>query len=118
MRTKSIRQSVTFRAPPGKVYEAIMDSRKHARLTGSKATISRKVRGAFAAYDGYIKGTNLELVPEKRIVQSWHASEDCWPEGHFSKVTLSFKRTRTGTKMSFFHSGVPEGCYKSLKQGW
>ncbi len=74
-----IRQSVTFKATPHEVYEALMDSRKHARFTHEPARISRKVGGAFSAYSGYITGTNLELVPDKKIVQAWHAQD--WPEG-------------------------------------
>jgi len=119
MKTKSIRQSVTFRASPKEVYEALMDSRRHARFTGSKASISRRVHGKIMAYDGYITGENIELEPGRRIVQSWKANDSCWkPEGHFSKATFSLKRTRTGTRLTFFQSAVPVSCYKSLRQGW
>ena len=118
MKTKSIRQSVIFRTDPHKVYEALMDSRKHARFTGSKASISRKARGPITAYDGFITGENIELVPDSRIVQAWEAGEKCWPKGHRSKVTLVLKKTRSGTRMSFFHSGVPAGCYETIRTGW
>jgi activator of HSP90 ATPase len=118
MKTKSIRQSVTFRVSPHEVYEALMSSRKHARFTGSKASISRRIRGEIEAYDGYIKGMNLELVPDQRIVQTWFANDRCWPKNHYSKVTISLKKVRAGTHVSFFHSSVPEKCYKSIRQGW
>ncbi len=119
MKTKNIRQSITFRAAPKEVYEALMDSRKHSRFTGSKASISRKVHGKIMAYDGYITGTNLELLPARRIVQSWHANDSCWKDKeHYSKATFSLKKTRIGTRLTFFQSGVPESCYKSIKQGW
>jgi len=39
------RQSVIIKATPREVYEALMDSRKHSRFTGAKASISRKVGG-------------------------------------------------------------------------
>ena len=47
---KTIRQSVTFKATPHAVYEALMDSRKHARFTGDAASISRKVGGTRLAF--------------------------------------------------------------------
>ncbi len=97
-----IRQSVTFKATPHEIYEALMDSRKHARFTHDKATISRKVGGAFSAYGGYITGTNLELVPDKKIVQAWHGSD--WPEGYMSRVT--FKLTRITAVDTFIVSAV------------
>jgi len=111
-----IRQSVTFKATPHEVYEALMDSRKHARFTHEPARISRKVGGAFSAYSGYITGTNLELVPDRKIVQAWHAVD--WPEGHMSRVTFRLSRVKGGTRLAFTHSGVPESEVASLKQGW
>jgi len=76
MVTRTIKQSVTIKASPHVVYEALMDSKKHAAFTGGKATISRKVGGKFSVFDEYAEGENLELVPDKKIVQSWRAS-DC-----------------------------------------
>lgn len=113
---KTIRQSVTFTATPHAVYEALMDSRKHARFTGDVARISRQDGGKFMAYGGYITGTNLELVPDKKIVQTWHASD--WPEGHTSRVTFRLTPVKGGTRLTFTHSGVPDEHYESIKQGW
>lgn len=114
--SKLIRQTVTFKATPHEVYEALMDSRKHAQFTGSAANISRKVGGPITAYDGYISGTNLELVPDEKIVQAWHASE--WPEGHISRVTFKISEVKGGTRLIFTHRGVPDEEYESIKQGW
>jgi activator of HSP90 ATPase len=116
MTTKTIRQSATFRTSPHVVYEMLMDSRKHARFTGETASISRKVGGKFTAYGGYISGVNLELVPDKKISQSWRGSD--WPEGHFSRVTFSLEEARGGTRLAFRQSGVPEAHYDSINQGW
>ena len=116
MKTKTIRQSVTLKASPHDVYEALMDSRKHSQLTGGKASISREVGGKFSAFDGYCEGTNLQLVPDKKIVQSWRASD--WPEGHYSKVTFSLKEVEDGTHLTFTQTGVPEEQYEDISQGW
>ena len=113
---KTIRQSVTFKATPHAIYEALMDSRKHARFTGDAASISRKVGGKIRAYGGYITGTNLELAPDKKIVQTWHAAD--WPEGHISQVTFRMTAVKGGTRLTFTHSGVPDEHYESIKQGW
>jgi activator of HSP90 ATPase len=113
---KTIRQSVTLKASPHEVYEALMDSRKHARFTGSKARISRKVGGKFTAYDGYIEGVNLNLVPDKKIIQSWRGSD--WPKGHYSRATFSLKKVKNGTSLSFTQSRVPDQYYDDISQGW
>ncbi len=113
---KAIRQSVTLWASPKAVYDALMDSRQHSRFTGSKAVISRRVGGKFTAYDGYASGKNLELVPGKKIVQSWRASE--WPKGQLSKVTFSLRKAKTGTKLVFTQTGIPSNQVASIKKGW
>jgi len=116
MKTKTIRQSVTFRAPPHEVYEALMDSEKHARFTGAGASISRRVGGRFTAYDGSLEGENLELVPDVKILQSWRS--DDWPEGHYSRATFSLAKVEGGTRLTFTQTGVPEDFYEDVKQGW
>jgi activator of HSP90 ATPase len=105
MRTKTIHQSVTFKANPHEVYEMLMDSRKHAQFTGVKASISRKVGGKLTAYDEYIEGTNLGLIPNKKIVQLWRGND--WPTTHYSRVVFSLRKVKKGTRLSFTQSGVP-----------
>ena len=63
--TRSIRQTVTIGAAPRKVYEALISEKKHAKFTGAKAAISRKVGGAFTCYGTHLSGINLDLVPGK-----------------------------------------------------
>ena len=117
MKTKTIRQSVTFEATPHELYEILMDSKKHSRLTGGgKATISRIVGGPFTVYDGYATGLNVELIPDKLIVQTWRASD--WQGSHFSRVRFSFREVAGGTRLTFTHSGVPEEEFENIKQGW
>ena len=116
METKTVRQTITFKAPPHEIYEALMDSKKHARFTGDKAVISRKVGGKFSVFDGYSEGANLELVPDVKIVQSWRASD--WPEGHYSIATFSLKEVAAVTHLTFTQTEVPEDQYESVRQGW
>lgn len=116
MSVKTIKQSVTIKTTPHEVYEALMDSRKHAKFTGGKASISREVGGKFTAYDGYAEGVNVELVPDKKIVQTWRA--DDWPEGHYSTVTFSLTKTEGGTRLAFTQTGVPEEQFEDVGQGW
>jgi len=116
MKIKTIRQSVTIKATPHEIYEALMDSRKHSKFTEAKASISRKIGGKFKAYGDYISGVNLDLVPDKKIIQSWRGSD--WAKGHYSKVTFSLKKVKNGTRLTFRQSGLPEKYYKDINQGW
>ena len=120
MEIKTIRQSVTFSASPKEIYDMLMDSRKHAKFTGAKAKISDKVGGSFTAWDGYIIGKNVELVPGKKIVQMWRSDEEGWPKDHFSKITyhLTAGSKKGTTKLTFSQSGLPAKVVKSITSGW
>lgn len=116
MKIKTIEQSVIIKASPHEVYETLMDSKKHAQLIGDKANISREIGGEFTAYIDYIEGINLELIPDKKIVQKWRANE--WPEGHHSEATLLLDETKDGTQLKFRQSGIPEKFVDDIAQGW
>ena len=114
--SKIIKQTVTFKATPHDVYEALMDSKKHAAFTGGKAGISRLVGGKYSVYDNYITWKNIELVPDKKIVQDWRAVD--WPEGVFSRITFEFTAVSEGTRLDFTHADLPEGTEEEFTQGW
>jgi activator of HSP90 ATPase len=115
METKNLRQTVTFKAKANAVYELLMDAKKHSVLAGDEARISRSVGGKFNI-GGYIEGTNLELVPGKKIVQSWRYED--WPKGHYSKATFAFIEENGKTRMTFTQAGIPAQFYEDIKQGW
>lgn len=116
MKTKPIRQSITFKASPHEVYEMLMDSKKHSIFTEAKAVINRKIGGKFIAYDGYIDGINLELVPNRRIVQKWRASD--WLKNHYSTIIFELKKSNDGTQLIFTQTGVPEEHHETISKGW
>jgi activator of HSP90 ATPase len=113
---KTIRQTVAINAAPLDVYEALMDSKAHSKFTGSAARVSPQVGGRFETYDGYAEGTNLELVPGRRIVQAWRASD--WPEDHYSTVTFALANAAGGTTLTFTQTGVPDDQEGAIRQGW
>ena len=114
----TIKQTVKFKASPHEIYELLMDSKKHTKLTGYKAKISRKVGGKFIACNGWINGKNLELKKDKKIVQLWKGNNKDWPKEHYSKVTFSLKKIKNETKLTLIHSRLPKGWRDSCKKGW
>jgi len=116
METKNLNQTVVFKASPNEVYEALMDSEKHAKFTGDKAEISRDVGGKVSAYGGFIEGENLELVQDKKIIQKWRGSD--WPEGVYSKVIFILEKMPEGAKLVFTHESIPSQFFEDIKQGW
>jgi activator of HSP90 ATPase len=116
MKTETLHQSVVLHAAPHEVYEALMDSEKHAEFTHSPAVIGREVGAEFNAFDGWASGTTVELIPDKKIVQKWRAID--WPEGHYSTVTFDLLQQGQETRLDFTQAGIPEEFCAELEAGW
>jgi uncharacterized protein YndB with AHSA1/START domain len=111
---KTIKQKVKFKASAKTVYDLLTNSQKHSRFTRHKAVIGKKAGDSFSAYDGYIKGINVELVPGKRIVQAWRGSD--FPPGIFSMATFNLTPTKDGgTELVLTH---PKNLIPGIEKGW
>jgi uncharacterized protein YndB with AHSA1/START domain len=109
--------TTTLPASAQEIYEAWLDSLAHTEMTGSEAIMSDEVGDEVAAWDGYISGRNLELVPGERIVQSWRTSE--FTDAHEdSIITVTLEEVADGTLLTLVHSKVPEDQKSYEEGGW
>ncbi len=115
--TYDFKLSCTLPASPEAVYDAWLDSERHSAMTGAPAKIGKRVGDAYAAWDGYIEGKTLELVPGRRIVQSWRTSEFAQDDPD-STITVELEPTKTGTRLTLTHSGVPDDQTDYENSGW
>jgi len=108
---------VKFAVAPEKLFDTYMDSKKHAAATGSTAKVSKKVGGAFEAWDGYITGKLLAVFPKRALVQTWRGS-DWSKKDPDSVLTISFDKAPGGSLLTLVHANVPDGAYDDLSSGW
>lgn len=117
MSADSFEVSAVIPAALEAVYKAWLSGEEHAAMTGGGATGSARVGGQFTAWDGYIKGKNLELGPGKRIVQSWRTSEFADGDAD-SRLEVVLVPVKGGTKVTLRHSNIPAGHGAGYKSGW
>ncbi len=115
---KSLHESVVLNATPQEVYDVLMDSEKHAELIESDAEIENKVGGKFSLWEGGIVGEYVELEPGAKIVQTWRANQDNWPDGHFSKLTFEMKKVEGETEFVIDQEDIPDDDFDNVKNGW
>lgn len=123
-----IHQEPLFAVAANKVYDALIDPKqfqqvqllsgvmKAAVLTEKPAQISREPGSAFSLFGGYITGRQIELVPNKRLVQAWRTGR--WPDGVYSIAKFELVENGTGTKIEFDQTGFPAGEAEHLAAGW
>lgn len=103
-------------AMPNRIYEAWLDSQLHEEMTGGPASASNEVGAEFSAWDDYITGKNIELVPDSKIVQSWRTTE-FQDHDEDSIITIEFKDVSEGTEITLTHTNLPAG-QTQYKKGW
>ncbi len=113
---KTIEQTVSFTAPPAAVYEALLNSDKHAAFTGEPANIDPRVGGSASAYGGKVTAINLELVEGSLIVQAWRPAN--LPPGVFTLVRYDLAAKDGGTELKFSQSSIPDEIAPHLESGW
>ena len=109
--------NATIPAPAQEIYEAWLDSLVHSEMTGGKASMSDETDAEVSAWDGYITGRNLELVPGERIVQSWRTTQFT-DEHEDSIITVTLEEVECGTLLTLVHTNVPEGQTSYEQGGW
>jgi len=115
--SKPIHQEVTFKATPKRIYDAYTTATQHAEFTGGGATeIDASNGGAFSSHGGVIHGRNIELVPNRLIVQAWRVKN--WPEGVYSILKMELVEQGDKTKIVFDQDGVPEDQVPHIDKGW
>ncbi len=99
-----------------KIYTTWLNSEGHTKMTGGAAIISDKIGDDFTAWDGYIEGKNIELEPNKRILQSWRTSQFLEQE-HDSQLEILLNEIDGQTELTLIHTNVPESGAHYIK-GW
>lgn len=109
--------TTTLPASPQEIYDAWLDSVGHSQMTGSDARMSDKTGAEVSAWDGYITGRNVELVPGERIVQSWR-TRNFTDEHEDSLITVTLEKVEEGTLLTLSHTNVPDAQTSYEQGGW
>ena len=115
---KTIVQKVVFKnTTPKKLYDLYSDAKLHSVISGSPVIFSKKKGGKFSSHNGYITGTNLLLVENKFIVQTWRGMD--WDPGDSDSIfTIYLETKKKDTVLHAIHSNVPDKAEAGISKGW
>lgn len=112
----AINQRVTLAASADAVYKALTSATEFGQVTGAPAEIESVEGSAFSCFGGQVTGRQIELVPNKRIVQAWRVG--AWDEGVYSIVKFDIVPTGDSTTLDLAHAGFPDDSKEHLEAGW
>mmetsp|Transcript_39707 Transcript_39707/g.98261 ORF Transcript_39707/g.98261 Transcript_39707/m.98261 type:complete len:362 (-) Transcript_39707:259-1344(-) len=102
----TIKMTERFFCRPQDICDALLDGGRVQHFSRSPASV-RPEPGPFTMFDGNIHGETLEYEPGKKIVQNWRFRN--WAEGHFSRVTITFREPEPGNCfVDLVQENVPE----------
>lgn len=112
---KPIHQTYKIKASVEKVWNAFINPATIDKWGGGPAVMSDKKGSKFNLWGKEIWGTNLEVIPLKKLKQEWYSTDS--PK-HPTSVTFNFTSNGTTTKVELIHENVEVEHYKSISDGW
>lgn len=102
---------------PGMLYTIWLNSRRHSEFTGSPALIDARVNGIFSSFNEYVSGTITELIPGRRIVQTWR-TRDFEKDAADSRLEVLMEPYTGGTVLTLVHRGLPPEQLDDCRVMW
>lgn len=112
---KKIKQSHLINASPAEVWRALTNPNLIEEWSGANAKFVPEVGAKYALWDGSFCGKIVEVVPNKKLVQTWQP--DYW-ETEDSVVTFTLTPVGGKTRVDLLHTNVEESDYAGTREGW
>lgn len=110
----SFNYELKIAADPEEVFTALTNPFQIELWSGYPADMKAEKGYVFSLWDGDISGINLDVIPNKKLVQEWFFGENEQP----SIVTLTLKRDGNATCVMLSHTCIPEEVEEEIIEGW
>ena len=112
---KSIYKTYIINASPSEVWKALTEPAYIEAWGGTEVEMSDQVDGKFSLWDGSIHGTNVEVEPERKLVQEWYGG--IWEDPSSVQFTLHEEADGT-TRLELVQENVPDEDAADIDSGW
>lgn len=101
-------------ADPEEVFTALTNPFQIELWSGYPADMKAEKGYVFSLWEGDITGVNLEVTPNRKLVQEWFFGEQEEP----SIVEIVLKKHNNKTLLELSHTHIPEDVYEEITEGW
>lgn len=112
----SVQQQTTIDASPAEVYQVLADASALSALSGKSGQPGTTPGAEFVAFDGYVTGRQIEMVPGERLVQAWRFP--VWQPGTYSVVQFTLTASGGGTRLAIEQHGEPTDWHDHVSTNW
>jgi Uncharacterized conserved protein len=98
-----------------KVWDALVNPETIEKWGGGKAMMNVKPGSKFSLWNGDIHGSNIEVVPNKKLVQVWYSNDD---PNIATKATFTLTHKDDCVILKLVHEGVGPDNFNSIDSGW
>lgn len=109
-----IKKHYEYNASVGEVWKALVDPKVIEQWGGGPAVMDAQAGTEFSLWGGDVYGKNVEVIPEKRLVQDWYGGD--WDKP--SKATFELAEIDGKTILDFSQTDVPEDEVDDIDAGW
>jgi len=111
---RNLQRTYQIKSSPEEVFNAMTNPLTLELWTGYNATFQKEANTEFSLWDGDITGMNLEIVPDKKLVQEWYF-EDTKEK---SVVTIELTKQDDKTQIELHHINIPDEAFSNIGEGW
>lgn len=115
---ESLKLEIKLKASSNRIYTDWLSSEGHSAMTGGEAEVFNEVKSQFTAWDDYIQGQIIELIPDSTIKMTWRTVEFTKADVD-SKVTVTLEKLNDSeTLLTLDQVNLPEGTKQKYTDGW
>ncbi|MBL7111860.1 MAG: SRPBCC domain-containing protein [Bacteroidales bacterium] len=111
---KNLQRTYLIKSSPEDVFNAMTNPLTLELWTGYPATFQPESATEFTLWDGDIMGMNLEILPDKKLVQEWYFEDNKEP----SIVTIELTKLNEKTQIELHHTNIPNDAFSNIAEGW
>lgn len=112
---KSFKQIYKIKASVNKVFDALTNPVTIEKWSESPAEMDNKKGSNFNLWNGFITGTNIEVIQNKKLAQNWYGGN--WELPSVVTFDLNENPDETST-LILTHENVPEDSEYDFEKGW
>ena len=110
----NFKYTIDITADPEEVFTALTNPFQIELWSGYPAEMKAEEGFVFSLWEGDICGVNLEVKPNRLLVQEWFFGET----DQRSIVTIKLKKDGPRTRVELEHTNIPDEVFEEIVEGW